>query len=101
MSGTEGGPVFVRLDRATVERARLSGRSVALIVQRAADRAGLDAKLFAGHSLRRGLATEAARNGEPERDIARTTGHSSMQVLRGYIEEGSLFDDCPAEKLDL
>ncbi len=57
--------------------------------------------MFSGHSLRRGFCTEAARAGAAERDIARTTGHTSMQVLRGYVEAGTLFDKCAASVLDL
>lgn len=94
------GPLFVRLDPGAA-RVRLDGRAVAHVVQRAARRAGLDPVLFAGHSLRRGFATEAARAGASERDIARTTGHSSLQVLRGYVEAGTLFEACAARALDL
>ena len=51
--------------------------------------------------MRRGFCTEAARAGAAERDIARTTGHSSMAVLRGYIEAGTLFEQCAGKVLDL
>lgn len=101
VSGIKSGPLFLRLDHAAAVHTRLSGRSIALVVQRTAARAGLDPKLFAGHSLRRGFATEAARAGAAERDIARTTGHSSLAVLRGYVEAGTIFEDCAALKLDL
>ena len=47
--------------------------------------------------LRRGHATTAARNGASERTIMRTTGHTSTQTVRGYIEDGALFSD-PAAK---
>ena len=99
-SGITEGPLFVRLDPGA-PRDRLDGRSVALIVKRAARRAGLDPAMFSGHSLRRGFCTEAARGGAAERDIARTTGHSSMMVLRGYVEQGTLFENCAAKVLDL
>ena len=98
--GLDDGPLFVRLDPGA-PRDRLNGRAVAHVVQRAAKRAGLDPTMFSGHSLRRGFCTEAARAGAAERDIARTTGHSSMQVLRGYVEAGTLFEDCAASVLDL
>ena len=91
----------MRLDPGGPPRARLDGRAVAHVVQRAARRAGLDPEMFSGHSLRRGFCTEAARAGAAERDIARTTGHTSMQVLRGYVEAGTLFDKCAASVLDL
>ena len=42
-------------------------------------------------------ATTAARNGASERTIMRTTGHTSTQTVRGYIEDGELFSN-PASK---
>ena len=56
---------------------------------------------FAGHSLRRGHATTAARNGASERTIMRTTGHTSTLTVRGYIEEGELFRDPASSYLGL
>lgn len=98
--GVTDGPLFVRLDPGA-PRDRLDGRAVAHVVQRAARRAGLDPEMFSGHSLRRGFCTEAARAGAAERDIARTTGHTSMQVLRGYVEAGTIFEQCAGKVLDL
>ena len=100
-SGISPGALFVRLDPGAKPGDRLNGRAVAHVVQRAARRGGLDPEMFSGHSLRRGFATEAARGGASERDIARTTGHSSMQVLRSYVEQGTLFEGCAARVLDL
>jgi len=99
-SGVTQGPIFIRLDP-DGEGQRLDGRAVAHVVQRAARRAGLDPSMFAGHSLRRGFCTESARAGASESEIARTTGHTSMAVLRGYIEQGTLFTETAASKLDL
>jgi site-specific recombinase XerD len=42
---------------------RLTDRNVAAIVKVHANRAGLDPKLFAGHSLRSGFLTSAAARG--------------------------------------
>ena len=94
------GPLFVRLDKGSKGQ-RLSDKSVAVIVKQAAARAGLDPVLVSGHSLRRGFATETARAGAAERDIARTTGHRSLVVLRGYVEAGQLFESAAAKVLDL
>jgi len=99
-SGIASGPLFVRLDPGA-SKERLSDKSVALIVKRRAEQAGLDPDMFAGHSLRRGFCTEAARGGASERDIARTTGHRSMVVLRGYVEDGTIFEGAAATALDL
>jgi site-specific recombinase XerD len=95
-------PVFRRVDRwgSTGDRA-LTGRAVAMIVQRAAAAAGLDPQLYAGHSLRAGFATTAAANGATERQIANVTRHRSMNVLRGYIREANLFADSAADKAGL
>jgi site-specific recombinase XerD len=70
---------------------RLSDKTVALVVKRAAKAAGLDPKMYAGHSLRAGLATSAAAAGASERSIMATTGHRSVQMVRRYIRTGELF----------
>lgn len=79
----------------------LNKDSVGLIVKRAAARAALDPALYAGHSLRAGLATEAHRNGATEWAIMQQTGHRSVATLRKYIRESELFRDNPASKLGL
>jgi integrase len=67
----------------------LSDRTVACIVQGAAERAGLDPKAFAGHSLRAGFATTAAKKGKSLDAIMRQTLHKSEEVARGYIRHAS------------
>jgi integrase len=74
---------------------------VALIIKRAAAAVGLDPARYAGHSLRAGLATSAAAADVPERIIAQQTGHRSMEVLRRYIREGSLFPQNAAARVGL
>ena len=69
----------------------LSDKTVALVVKRAAKAAGLDPKMYAGHSLRAGLATSAAAAGASERSIMAATGHRSVQMVRRYIRTGELF----------
>jgi site-specific recombinase XerD len=86
------GPLFRGVDRhRKIAAERLTDKSVALIVKRTAEAAGLDPANYAGHSLRSGLATSAARAGVSERVIARQTGHKSMAMLRRYIRDGELF----------
>jgi site-specific recombinase XerD len=98
----EDGPIFRPIDRhGTIGDTRLSDRSVALIVQRAAGHAGLDPKVFGGHSLRAGLATEAAAAGVSEHDIARTTGHKSVAVLRRYVRTATVFERNAAASVGL
>jgi integrase len=67
----------------------------------AAERVGLEAADLAGHSLRAGHATAASRNGASEAAIMRQTGHRSVQMVRRYIREGSLFHDNTGAKLGL
>ena len=96
-AGFTSGPVFRRIDRHDRLLGALSPQGVALVVKRHMGRLGHTTGDFAGHSLRRGHATTAARNGASERTIMRTTGHTSTQTVRGYIEDGELFSD-PASK---
>jgi site-specific recombinase XerD len=55
------GPLFRSINRhGRIQSGRLSANSVARIVKKLAERAGLDAAKYAGHSLRAGHATSAA-----------------------------------------
>jgi site-specific recombinase XerD len=98
----DGPALFCRIDRHGRQHpGRLSDRAVARVVQRTARAAGLDPALYAGHSLRAGLATSAAAADVPERVIAQQTGHKSMAVLRRYIRSGSLFRENAAARVGL
>jgi integrase len=79
----------------------MSGIDVARVVKKLADRAGLDSARYAGHSLRAGHATAAAIAGASERSIMNQTGHRSVQMIRRYIRDGSLFRENSAGKLGL
>ena len=100
--GHHPGPVFRAIGRggAVSDRA-LHADSVGYLVKRAAARAGLESAEYAGHSLRAGLATQAATNGASEYAIMKQTGHRSLATVRRYIREGSLFRDNAAAKLGL
>lgn len=96
------GPVFRSLNRhGHLCPGRLAPADVARVVKKLADRAGLDAVKYAGHSLRAGHATAAAISGASERSIMNQTGHRSVQMVRRYIRDGSLFRDNSAGKLGL
>ena len=96
------GPIFRPVDQhGIIASTRLSDRSVARIIQSAAKRAGLDPEQFAGHSLRAGLATAAAAAGVSEHDIARTTGHRSVAVLRRYVRTATVFERNAAASVGL
>jgi len=76
---------------------RLSGQAIAEIVKRAVNRVGFDPSKFAGHSLRSGFATSAARGGADLAFIMQQTGHKSADVARRYVQAGSLLQN-PASK---
>jgi len=78
--------------------AGLSGTDVARIVNKPAERAGLDAAKYAGHSIRAGHPTSAAIAGALERSIMNQTGidrcrwwdgTSGTEVCSGRTPPGS------------
>lgn len=88
------GPWLRGVDRhGNISPARLSAQAIGMVVKRHMARLGYDTREFAGHSLRRGMATTAARNGAAERTIMRTTGHTATDTLRSYITEAEEFTD--------
>ena len=96
------GPLFRSINRhGQIRLRRLSGADVARIVKKLASRTGLDPAKYAGHSLRAGHATSAAIAGASERSIMNQTGHRSVQMVRRYIRDGSLFRENSAGKLGL
>jgi len=102
MAGITAGPLFRGVDQfGLVSDRALHPDSVAWIVKRAAGRAGLNAMEYSGHSLRAGLATQAAMNGAGELAIMKQTGHRSLATVRKYIRDGALFRDNAATKLGL
>ena len=101
LEGSEG-PVFRAVDRhGNIRQTALDPNSIARIVKCALVRAGYDPRTYAGHSLRAGFATQAARNGATAFDIMRQTGHRSVAIVSRYIREAELFRDSPASKLGL
>jgi site-specific recombinase XerD len=101
-AGIIEGPLFRSINRHGRMRASgLSAIDVARVVKKLVERAGLDPSKYAGHSLRAGHATSAAASGASERSIMNQTGHRSVQMVRRYIREGSLFRENSAGKLGL
>jgi integrase len=100
-AGITAGPVFRAFRNRTMMAGGITDQVVARIVKTSAERVGIPADVLAGHSLRSGLATTAARNGASEASIMRQTGHRSVQMVRRYIREGSLFHDNAGAKLGL
>ena len=79
----------------------ISDKSVALIIKKYANIAGLDSKKYAGHSLRSGFATSTAESGVEERHIMAMTGHKSTEMVRRYIKEANLFKNNALNKIKL
>lgn len=94
------GPLFRGVDsQSRVMPDRLCDRSIARIVQAAAKKAGLNADVLGGHSLRAGFCTTAARRGKSLETIMRHTGHKDERVARDYIRLATVFHDSAATGL--
>jgi site-specific recombinase XerD len=84
--GVTTGPLFRSVGKGAGQRlgtTALSTRSVALMLTRAAARAGVADEGLSPHSLRRGFATTAYAQGVPEKEISRTGRWKSL-VVRSY-----------------
>jgi len=94
-AGVTEGPLFRRLSQCggRVLAERMSDRSVAEIVKARAKAAGLDPAAFAGHSLRAGFLTSAARAGASIWKMQEQSRHKSLNVLSGYVRSAKLFED--------
>jgi len=79
----------------------ISDKSVALIIKKYANLAGLDGNKYAGHSLRSGFATSTAEAGAEERNIMAMTGHKTTQMVRRYIQEANLFKNNALNKIKI
>ena len=73
---------------------RLDAGDVARILRRRCAAAGVDGK-FAGHSLRRGFITNAAKKKVPLENIKRVTGQRSSGIVLDYVAAATLDDDPP------
>jgi site-specific recombinase XerD len=79
---------------AAQDRARTAWRpAVATVVKECAKRAGLDPAIFAGHSLRSGFLTSAAKRGASLFKMMDVSRHKSVDTLRGYVRDAELFTD--------
>jgi site-specific recombinase XerD len=80
---------------------RLTDQTVALIIKKYINLAGLDSKNYSGHSLRSGFATSAAESGAEERSIMAMTGHKSTEMVRRYIKEANIFKNNALNKIKI
>jgi integrase len=95
----ETGAVFRSVNRHGRMGGRLSPGSVARTVKARVAAVGLDPAGFAGHSLRAGLATSAAKAGKSATAIMKQTGHKSVAMVARYIRDAELFTDNAAAGL--
>ena len=91
-AGITEGPVFRAVDRhGRISAAGLTAQSVALVVKRYADAAGLDPDEFAGHSLRSGFLTSAAEGGADALRMMEVSRHKRVETVREYVRRANLF----------
>ena len=96
------GPLFRRFNKGSkLSEKRLTDQTVALLIKRYLELAGVDSRNFSGHSLRSGFATSAAESGVEERSIMAMTGHKSTEMVRRYIKEVNLFKNNALNKIKL
>lgn len=92
--GGAPGPLFTRVGtRGEFTLEAMSDRSVARLVKRYASLQGLDPETIAGHSLRAGFLTEAARTRASLAKMQEVSRHKSLKVLLGYVRSAERFDD--------
>ena len=80
--------------RGRLTASRLDPGDVARILRRRCTAAGVSGD-FAGHSLRRGCITNAAKKKVPVENIKRVTGQRSNGVVLEYVAASTLDDDPP------
>ncbi|MDA8918996.1 tyrosine-type recombinase/integrase [Candidatus Pelagibacter sp.] len=102
LSKINTGPVFRRFIKGSkLSENRLTDQTVALLIKKYINLAGIDNKNYSGHSLRSGFATSAAESGAEERSIMAMTGHKSTEMVRRYIKEANLFKNNALNKIKI
>jgi len=96
----KNGPLFRKISKSEkILDKRLTDQTVALILKKYMETAGLNSSNFSGHSLRAGFATVTASFGADERSIMNMTGHKSTSMVRRYIREANLFKNNALNKI--
>ena len=99
-SNISEGALFRRFNKGSIlSKNRLTDQTVAILIKKYLQLAGIDSKNYSGHSLRSGFATSAAESGAEERSIMAMTGHKSTEMVRRYIKEASLFKNNALNKV--
>jgi site-specific recombinase XerD len=92
-AGITAGPLFRSIRKGGKVGERLTAQSVADVVKAHAENVGLDPALFAGHSLRAGFLTSAAKRGASIFKMMDQSRHKSVDTLRGYVRDAEIFKD--------
>jgi integrase len=92
-AGITTGPLFRSIRKGGKVGERLSAQSIADCVKKHAEKVGLDPALFAGHSLRAGFLTSAAKRGASIFKMMDQSRHRSVDTLRGYVRDAEIFKD--------
>ena len=101
-SKIKSGSLFRRLTKGSrLSDNRLTDQTVALLIKKYLQLAGIESKNYSGHSLRSGFATSAAESGAEERSIMTMTGHKSTEMVRRYIKEANLFKNNALNKIKI
>ena len=102
LSKINSGPLFRRFTKSSnLFKDRLTDQTVALLIKKYLQLAGIDNKNYSGHSLRSGFATTAAEAGVEERSIMAMTGHKSTEMVRRYIKDANLFKNNALNKIKI
>jgi site-specific recombinase XerD len=92
-AGITSGPIFRSVKKGGAVAGRLSSQTVAEIVKAYAERVGLDPAVFAGHSMRSGFLTSAAKRGASIFKLMDQSRHRSVESLRGYVRDAEIFKE--------
>ncbi|HZQ11011.1 MAG TPA: site-specific integrase [Anaerolineae bacterium] len=88
VAAIQSGRLFRGVDRwGHIRDEALTDKVVALVVKKAAERIGLNARDFAGHSLRRGMITQAGQDQAQAYDVRKVSRHKSDAMLNRYMGE--------------
>ena len=102
ISKITSGPLFRRFSKSSnLSEKRLTDQTVALLIKKYLNLAGINSNNYSGHSLRSGFATSAAEAGAEERSIMAMTGHKSTEMVRRYIKEANLFKNNALNKIKI
>ena len=102
LSNIKSGSLFRRFTKGSkLTNKRLTDQTVALLLKKYLNSAGIDNENYSGHSLRSGFATVSAESGADERSIMAMTGHKTTQMVRRYIKEANLFKNNALNKIKI